>query len=314
MSHSWETWSKWSETDTPSKWLYELQNSGELESYPEIFKMTGVPQDPVWHPEGTVFIHTCYVLDAAADIAIREKLSPDSRELLIFSALAHDFGKVRATFLKNGRWTSPKHGLYSTNGAKKFLHQIGCPNELLHSKLEKLVIEHLSYINVETDKALLHLAERLKPASIEELIWLIEADVSGRPPLPKVLPEQAKKLKARSLELGVYSRGPVALITENMLSEYGLPKPQMAALIGQAYAAQLSGTFLDEKAALVWVRGQIFKPLLNGRLIIDGGILPPCKKVGKLLDDAKIAQNQGRFSDLDGALLWAKQWAAESNK
>jgi tRNA nucleotidyltransferase (CCA-adding enzyme) len=215
MTHSWETWVAWSKTPAPSKWLHELKNSGGLEAYPEIFNMIGIPQDPAWHPEGDVYIHTCYVLDAAADIAVRENLNDDARELLIFSALTHDFGKVKATFLKNGRWTSPKHGLYSTNGAKKFLIQVGCTSEHLYKKLEKLVIEHLSYVNVETDKSLLNLAERLKPACIEELLWLIEADVSGRPPLPKGLPDQAKKLKVRSLELGAYQRGPTRLVSES---------------------------------------------------------------------------------------------------
>jgi tRNA nucleotidyltransferase (CCA-adding enzyme) len=290
--------------------LHELRDSGDLSYYPEIFNLIDVPQDPTWHPEGDVWVHTCHVLDAAADIAVRENLGDAARELLIFSALTHDFGKVKATFLKNGRWTSPKHGLYSTDGAKKFLTQVGCTSEHLYEKLEKLVIEHLSYVNVETDKSLLNLAERLKPASIEELLWLIEADVSGRPPLPKGLPDQAKKLKARSLELGVYQRGPTKLVSENLLLQHKILEhgPQMEAVIKQAYAAQLAGTFLNEKDALAWVRGQIFKPILNGRLIIDGGILPSGNKVGKLLEAAKLAQRRGIFSDLDGALTWAKHW------
>lgn len=322
MAHSWETWSQWSQTATmPSQWLHELRKTGELEQYPEIFSMIGVPQDPTWHPEGDVYIHTCHVLDAAADIAVREKLSESSRELLILSALTHDFGKVKATFLKNGRWTSPKHGMVSTGYAKKFLRQIECPGLVgigggyLYEKLEKLIMEHLSYVNVETDKSLLHLAERLKPASIEELLWLIEADVSGRPPLPKGLPEQAKKLKARSLELGVYHRGPVPLVTGELLLRHKLLKlsPHMGAIIDQAYATQLTGSFCDENGALTWVRSQVFKPLLNGRLVIESGILPSGNKIGKLLAAAKLAQHQGSFSDAEGALAWAKQWA-ESNK
>jgi len=227
--------------------------------------MVGVQQDPTWHPEGDVFVHTCYVLDAAANIAIREQLDPTARELLIFSALAHDFGKAKATFLKNGRWTSPKHGMYSIDCAKKFFERIQCP--LFDEKISKLAIEHLSYVNVETDKSLLKLAERLKPASIEELLWLIEADVSGRPPLPKGLPEQGKKIKDRSIELGVYYQGPGKLQPEHP-----------------------------------------FKPILNGHIIIDGGILSAGNKVGKLLAEAKIAQRQGLFTDLDGALVWAREW------
>jgi tRNA nucleotidyltransferase (CCA-adding enzyme) len=267
MKHSWETWQHWAQTsDAPGQWLHELRDTGELEAYPEIFNMIGVQQDPTWHPEGDVYVHTCHVLDAAANIAIREKLEVAARELLIFSALTHDFGKVKATFLKNGKWTSPKHGMYSVDCAKKFFERIQCP--LFDEKIPKLAIEHLSYVNVETDKSLLKLAERLKPASMKELLWLIEADVSGRPPLPKGLPEQGKKIKSRSIELGVYHRGPECLPPE-----------------------------------------QPFKPILNGHIIINSGILPAGNQVGKLLAEAKLAQRQGLFTDLDGALAWARKWA-----
>jgi len=193
--------------------------------------------------------------------------------------------------------------------AKKFFRQIGSPGTI-DEKVEKLAIEHLSYVNVQTDKALMNLAERLKPASIEELLWLIEADVSGRPPLPKGLPEIAKKIKERSKELGVYYQGPNPLITSSLLLQHSVLETgsRMDAIIKQAYVEQLKGSFSDVAGGISWVRSQTFKPLLNGRIIIDAGILPPSNKVGKLLEAAELAQIQGLFVDHNGALTWAKNW------
>jgi len=321
--HSWKIWAEWAQSNQPSLWLKKLRDSGELSSYAEIHSMIGVPQDPTWHPEGCVFTHTCHVLDAAAEIADREKLTCTDRELLIFSALCHDFGKVKATYMKNGKWTSPVHGIVGVPFARSFLRHIECPGITgasnkdcgghLYEKLSKLMEEHLSYINVSSDKTLLRLADRLKPASIKELLWLIEADVSGRPPLPKGLPEIAQKLKHRSIELSVYEQGPSPFVTGKWLLVHGLMAegPQMGAIIKQAWAAQLEGQFLSEDEALLWVRGQVFRPLLNGTLLIESGIIKPGPKVGRLLKEAKEAQRQNIFFDLESAKNWARNWVSQ---
>ena len=50
----------------PSIGLRVLEDTGQLRFFPELDALRGVPQDPQWHPEGDVWVHTLMVLDVAA--------------------------------------------------------------------------------------------------------------------------------------------------------------------------------------------------------------------------------------------------------
>ncbi|MCY4284355.1 MAG: HD domain-containing protein [Thiotrichales bacterium] len=50
----------------PSIGFRFLEESGQLRFFPELDALRGVPQEPEWHPEGDVWVHTLMVLDAAA--------------------------------------------------------------------------------------------------------------------------------------------------------------------------------------------------------------------------------------------------------
>ena len=50
----------------PSIGFTVIENTAQLRFFPELDALRGVPQDPEWHPEGDVWVHTLMVLDAAA--------------------------------------------------------------------------------------------------------------------------------------------------------------------------------------------------------------------------------------------------------
>ena len=50
----------------PSIGFRILEDTGQLRFFPELDALRGVPQDPEWHPEGDVWVHTLMVLDVAA--------------------------------------------------------------------------------------------------------------------------------------------------------------------------------------------------------------------------------------------------------
>ena len=52
----------------PSIGFRLLEDTGLLRFFPELDALRGVPQDPEWHPEGDVWVHTLMVLDAAASL------------------------------------------------------------------------------------------------------------------------------------------------------------------------------------------------------------------------------------------------------
>ena len=83
----------------PSTLFRALLASGKLaEALPELMACVGVPQNPLYHPEGDVFEHTMLVVDCAA--ALREKAKNPLGFML--SALTHDLGKAIATQVQPG--------------------------------------------------------------------------------------------------------------------------------------------------------------------------------------------------------------------
>ena len=52
----------------PSIGFRVLEDTGQLRVFPELDALRGVPQDPEWHPEGDVWVHTLMVLDVAATL------------------------------------------------------------------------------------------------------------------------------------------------------------------------------------------------------------------------------------------------------
>lgn len=83
-----------------------LQHWSELvEFVPELAGNRGLPQNPLYHPEGPVDVHITNVIDAAA---------PLRDASLSLTALFHDIGKARAHHLKpGGRISQSGHENYS---------------------------------------------------------------------------------------------------------------------------------------------------------------------------------------------------------
>jgi len=77
--------------------------------FPEAEALVGVPQEPEWHPEGDVWVHTMMVVDAAAKIARRDGLPLEQARPLMLGALDHDFGKPATTEFLDGRIRSRGH-------------------------------------------------------------------------------------------------------------------------------------------------------------------------------------------------------------
>lgn len=79
------------------------------EKYPELNLLKGVQQNPKYHREGDVYIHSKQVCDELLKLSQWEPLSNQEQEMLFLAAAFHDIGKPACTKLQDGRWTSPKH-------------------------------------------------------------------------------------------------------------------------------------------------------------------------------------------------------------
>src|SRR5437879_13834835 len=68
------------------RWLRELGVIDQL--FPEIKALIDVPQDPEWHPEGDVFVHTLLTVDRARELI--DDLSYLKQVTVMVQALPHD--------------------------------------------------------------------------------------------------------------------------------------------------------------------------------------------------------------------------------
>lgn len=97
---------------------------------------------------------------------------------------------------------------------------------------------------------------RLAPASIAQLIKLIEADYSGRPPLPAGLPEGAMRIRAMA-EAQAVEQGPQKpfILGRHVMPYFdGAPGKHIGEVTSAAYEAQADGAFSNETEALQWLQ------------------------------------------------------------
>ena len=262
----WAEWEKWStKAITPSRGLGILEETGWLRHFPEIAALRNCPQEPEWHPEGDVFLHTQLCLDALTTLPAWLESKPPQRRLLMFAVLAHDFGKPATTqhAEKRGRlrWVSPGHEAAGGVPAAAFLRRIGAPLEL-DAPVCALVVNHLAHHHgqtVFTDTSVRRLARRLAPATIDELAAVMRADSNGRPPLTS--PEthaRIDELAARARILALERAAPRPLVLGRHLIRLGhKPGPRFKAVLAAAFEAQLDGAFDDEAGGLQWLKAHL---------------------------------------------------------
>ena len=110
-------------SDAPDVFFRVLLQANALSPwFKELDSLRGVPQNPVYHPEGDAFEHTMLVLREAAALRARAK----DPLLLMLAALTHDLGKA-VTTKKNdkGNWQSIGHETAGMPLAESLLSRLG---------------------------------------------------------------------------------------------------------------------------------------------------------------------------------------------
>lgn len=187
----WAEFEKWAaKSIKPSAGLRFLQQCGWLDCFPALFNMVGCPQDPLWHPEGDAWVHTLEVCDAAVAIATRDGLDQGT---LVLGSLLHDCGKPITTKMQGGRWVSPGHAESGVKIARRFLDDMKVVPGNMIAQVENLVLNHMAYFGDCTPKKVRRFVFNKLKVEIPLLRGLIEADHSGRPPLPAGLPAEAEQ-------------------------------------------------------------------------------------------------------------------------
>jgi tRNA nucleotidyltransferase (CCA-adding enzyme) len=253
-----DEWLKWATRSVkPSLGLKFLADSGWIGNYPELAAMIETPQDPEWHPEGNVFVHTGHCLDALVTQPTWRGADDTARAVYSLAVLLHDVGKplttVRAERHGHERIVSPGHESAGIPPAEAFFERLGLPN-ILRERIPPLIRNHMSCHLAWTDQAVRRLAKRLEPENIDGLCVVMTADHMGRPPKPSVVPAGVVELLERAEHLRVRSEAPKPILLGRHLLERGLPPgPAFGELLRAAYEAQLEGRFGDLQGAVAWL-------------------------------------------------------------
>jgi tRNA nucleotidyltransferase (CCA-adding enzyme) len=167
--------------ERPGVALELLARTDLLRFFPALHALQGVAQDPRWHPEGDVWVHTVMVVDAAA--ALRR--GDDSDAALMFAALCHDLGKPATTASDGERVRAPAHAAVGVRLTREFLDRLCAPHALTQC-VAALVRDHLAPAQFPAQRAgrgaYRRLARRLHAAgaSIALLERVARADQLGR--------------------------------------------------------------------------------------------------------------------------------------
>lgn len=266
----WMEWYKWGEkAEVPSAGLDFLREAGWLGLYPPLAWLVNCPQDAIHHPEGNVWEHTCFVTDEMVAICNRDGIAGEDRVVLMLAALLHDIGKPETTTRgDDGRWKSPGHAEAGVPIAREFLESIGAWPRIIE-RVIPLIQCHMIGCTPLRDvgpRLVRRLMVRLKPESLDNLARVMEADYSGRPPLPKGTSESAKKILEVSRNLNIPDNTIKPILMGRHLLEHGwTPCPDLGRALRAAFEAQLDGAFDTVEDAYEWVCNNHAQPSTSER-------------------------------------------------
>jgi len=242
------------------EWLYKLGVVKQI--FPELQSLVDVPQEPEWHPEGNVDIHTMMVADEARKLI--DDLPYEKKVTVMLAAIAHDFGKPPTTQHFNGRWRSHAHDEAGVEPTISFLDRLGIftlNGYDVRNQVIQLVRYHLKpgeFFKAESknpagDGAFRRLARKVEP---DLLYRVAKADSLGRNPewLPphKRFGSDAQELfieRVRSLQ--IEKKAPEPILFGRHLMEMGLePSPRFKQILDAVYEMQLDGKVTNLDAAL----------------------------------------------------------------
>ena len=223
--------------------------------FPELHALAGCPQEPEWHPEGDVWVHTLQVVDQAR--ARIEGLPRPQEIAIMLGAICHDFGKPATTAVIDGRIRSMDHEAQGVAPTVTFLDRMNVRSidgYDVRRQVAGLVAHHLkpgSWFKVRDevgDGAFRRLAQKV---DLELLARLATADCLGRAP-GRFDCSAMDWFLDRARSLGVEHRPPPPILLGRHLLALGLPPgPRVGEILKAVYERQLDGTVttLDDALA-----------------------------------------------------------------
>ena len=229
--------------------------------FPELHALVGCQQEPEWHPEGDVWVHTLQVVDQARtrvdDLARPQKLA------IMLGAVCHDFGKPATTAFVDGRIRSIDHEEQGVAPAAAFLDRLNIHTvegydvrrEVLGMTAQHLKPGMWFKVRVEVgDGAFRRLSQKV---DLELLARLAKSDCLGR--MPGTFDCTAMDwFLERARAIGADKGPPPPLLLGRHVLALGVaPGPRVGRILKSVYELQLDGTVTTVDDAIARARALI---------------------------------------------------------
>ncbi len=245
----------------PARFLDLLDRSRVLDVIlPEVARMRGVEQPPMYHPEGDVLTHTKLLL---------QRLGPNPSVTLAFAALLHDVGKPVTVTRAGEKIAFPNHDQVGAEIADAICRRLKFPNAE-RERIVAMVRRHMIFISIR-DMRPAKRARFLAEPTIDEELELHRADCEASHGKTEnydfarfELERIRKEAKGSAL--------PAPLITGHDLRDVLKipPGPIYRKILSRVQDAQLEGQLTNREEALEFVRKHL--PSLLGEGVDN---LPP---------------------------------------
>jgi tRNA nucleotidyltransferase (CCA-adding enzyme) len=225
--------------------------------FPELEALVGCPQEPEWHPEGDVWVHTLMVVDQARTRI--DDLDPAGKVTVMLGALCHDLGKPPTTAFIDGRIRSMEHEQAGVEPSARLMdrlnvHSLGGYD--VRAQVLGIVAHHLKPLTFfksatpVSDGAFRRLAQKV---DLEMLGRVAVSDCLGRTGTFDCSGIEWFLDRARAL--GVQHAPPPRILLGRHLLDLGVkPGPRMGEILQQVYEQQLDGRVVTMDDAVAAAR------------------------------------------------------------
>ena len=243
------------------KWLRELAAIDQI--FPELKALVEVPQEPEWHPEGDVWIHTLLTVDRARELI--DELPYAKQVTVMLAALAHDFGKPATTQFIDGRIRSREHEEFGVAPTESFLDRLNLrtlDGYDVRAQVLAIVRDHLKpgeFFKKRREVSAGAFRRLARKVDLDLLYRVAKADSLGRNaenvPREKWYTASAQEwFIERVRELELQDGAPQPILLGRHLLEMGMqPGPRIGEITRAVYEMQLDGrvTNLEEAKSVV---------------------------------------------------------------
>lgn len=162
----------------PPDWQLDWQSLHDEFAF--IRAMQGCQQEPSYHAEGDVWIHTRMVCESLAASEDWRALPEEDRQTVFIAALMHDIAKSVCTRLEDGRLTSRGHSSRGEVMARELLWRMGMPMRQREQIASLIRWHQVPFFLIDSANSLRRLFEVSQSARCDLLAQVTGADGRGR--------------------------------------------------------------------------------------------------------------------------------------